>query len=206
MSKQQASETLDADPAGSLVDLAKLNLMDTTGGGGNPSVSLGGATIGAQEHTTILVTLTELQRVTAIAFSGTQGGDGSAVVLDVAAGAFQDMATNVIEADLNNVVVETRDERRPSVVAIAVDYNDGSVVLTVDETVDSTPRSNVDPALFFIAQASQDQEIGLGGATVTEIDAVTLSLSLTELQRVRAIAISGTSGCVTCRQVACCLL
>ncbi|MFA5797617.1 MAG: Ig-like domain-containing protein [Candidatus Woesearchaeota archaeon] len=76
--------------------------------------------------TTLTFTLTEAQRVAALAKSGVTGGDGGAVVLDVDAGAVADMSSNTNLADDNNTVTETADTNKPTISSLTV--SDASLI------------------------------------------------------------------------------
>jgi hypothetical protein len=82
------SETVDVTPA-SKVDLSLIFISDLTG---DHTVSMFGATINSvSDDPTVTLTLTEAQRVAAIAISGVPGGDNDAVVLDVEPGSLTDI-------------------------------------------------------------------------------------------------------------------
>merc|ERR1711969_42398 len=107
-------------------------------------VTLTGATHDTEVDKTIFtITVTEVQRVAALAISGTPGGDSSAVVLDVEANALADMAHNIIVNDDNNPVDEMDDTFLPQVIGATMNYNDNPtlddancrLVVTFDETV-----------------------------------------------------------------------
>jgi len=102
------------------------------------------------DGTTLTFTLTEVQRAAALAISGTTGGDGGAVVLDVDALGVTDMATNTNLIDDNNTVTETADSVAPTVTAADITsadgkyiaYNNVDITLTFSEaaTITGTPR------------------------------------------------------------------
>ena len=89
--------------------------------------------------------------------------------------------------------------KRPIVQSAAIDYSTGVLEITVDETIDCTPNTNVDPSKIQISEsASAAEGLGTGvkltGATVTQTDGTTFTVTLTELQRSLVIAMSGTPG------------
>ena len=166
---------------------------------GSTTVSLSGCTVIAADGTDITLVLTEAQRAAAIAISGIHGGDGGSVFFDVLNGGLRDIAQNTMLNDFMSSVNETRDTKRPIVQSAAIDYSTGVLEITVDETIDCTPNTNVDPSKIQISEsASAAEGLGTGvkltGATVTQTDGTTFTVTLTELQRSLVIAMSGTPG------------
>ena len=96
----------------------------------------------------IYIVLTETQRVRAIELSGTTGGDGSAVTLDVSRSAFRDIAQNRNADLLDNAVIETRDDVPPELVSSTIFLSHGIVHLLASETLDLTPANKVDLSLI----------------------------------------------------------
>ena len=146
------SETIDTEPL-SLVSLNKvfitnaadgedINLESFTGG------YLGGSGIatfplGPQQDTSVRIQLSEAQRVAGILLSNTPGGDGTPILFHVdEVDAFRDIATNSLRPELVDafVMIEHPDAIRPSIDAGAVFLNlsDGTIRLTVSETIDCT--------------------------------------------------------------------
>lgn len=121
------SETINA---GTTVTGA-YHLNNTTG---TDVVTLSVATASGN-GTALTWVLTEAQRVAALAISGVAGGDGGAVVLDIDAGGFTDMAalTNLI--DDNNTVTETADTKAPNLSTWTLNLNTNALVMNFDETV-----------------------------------------------------------------------
>jgi hypothetical protein len=83
--------------------------------------------------------------------------------------------------------------------ASALDLNDGTLVVTFSETIDSTPTALVAPSLFeFVNQAgdaaTHTANLALSASTVVPLDGLTVTLVLSELERVRAIERSNTPG------------
>ena len=74
----------------------------------------GAAATGGGAAAFFTVTLAEAQRVAALAISGTMGGDSSAVVLDVDAGAVADLAGNDVALTAGAAVAETADSTPPA--------------------------------------------------------------------------------------------
>ena len=196
--KVTASETIDVTPTtrvnqtGLVVD----NGVAPTAVGLARWIRLVGSTVavGDKDGVVFTVHLTEQQRVHAVALSNTQGGDGSVTWLDVDPNAVQDMAGNFIVHDDNNPMVEHADVIHPVVQFATVNYSTGVVVVSVSETVDATPLQNIDLTKMYLVNQSSSHPamMALVGAGVLSLDGVTTTITLTELQRVSAIAMSGT--------------
>jgi hypothetical protein len=87
----------------------------------------------------------------------------------------------------------------PVLAASALDLNDGTLVVTFSETIDSTPTALVAPSLFeFVNQAgdaaTHTANLALSASTVVPLDGLTVTLVLSEVERVRAIERSNTPG------------
>ena len=192
----QISETVDATPASSNIDLTKFFLADVSG---DQRMALRGGAEGTaqvleQDATSLSITLTELQRITALGYSGVSGGNGSPIVLDIMAGGFVDVAQNANADAMNTTVSESPELLPPTLSSATIDLSFGTVVLLASEYLDTTPASKVDLSKLFLENSGGDKLIPLTGATVLENDFSNVTLSLTELQRSQAIANSGTSG------------
>jgi hypothetical protein len=95
----------------------------------------------------LTIVLTETQRVATLIWSNTPGGggtfspgDGSPILLNLLPGAVMDTARNLNNETRGLAVAETRDTRLPGVTNITIDYNDGSIRITSNETMDVTPQ------------------------------------------------------------------
>ena len=120
-------------------------------------------------------------------------------MLDVYSGAVQDVATNL---NLNNVgitVTETADTTNPFFISGVIDYNNGILVINASETIDTTPRSYVNLADFYLTKkhpttkTSGDHvnngHVQLTGSAVLSDDTVLgISIQLSEAERVAAIS------------------
>jgi hypothetical protein len=132
-----------------------------------------------------------LQRVKAISSSGTPGGDGIANSIVVEPLATEDLIGNKNTKQTFEPITEAADIIIPVLQAATIDLNDGTVVINASETVDLTPlAAKINLTRLSFANVTRDNEINLFGATVVEQDALQISLTLTEQQRVRAIEIS----------------
>ena len=100
------SETIDITPS-SLVKLEKFSI-NNVGSGNALKILLDGASIESIDDTEITLTLTEANRVLSLYLSGTPGGDGEALALEVLANAYQDIAENknLEDAILQNTLNE----------------------------------------------------------------------------------------------------
>jgi hypothetical protein len=155
------------------------------------------------DGTSFNISLESFEVANAIAISGTPGGDGKAMVLDITTGALRDIAGNLIQPDTNITVIEKPDVTPPIPFNATIFYETGLVWIEADEPLDLTPTSYVDLEQIQIGETSntcnsaQYPEIcTLLGATVvgTANDSFTVTIQLTEKQRVAAIANSGTPG------------
>ena len=86
--------------------------------------------------------MTEFQRSTVIAHSGTKGGDGSAILLDSRSAAFFDVGYNPNMGRFGIVANETADTTLPVLTGRAIiNYSTGFLQFECNETIDSTPSS-----------------------------------------------------------------
>jgi hypothetical protein len=117
------------------------------------------------------------------------------VLIDLDAGAITDVANNVNNAQTGIFVYEQPDTIPPIVLSSTLNYTTGILTITSSETVDVTPASLVYLQSIFISDLSGDHAVSMIGATVISTsDNPTISLQLTEAQRVQAIKISGVPG------------
>jgi hypothetical protein len=191
-------EIVDVTPASKL-SLTSFFLADATGDDYVGLATLGGASIREYDHTTITLILTELQRADAVLKSGVPGGDASALVLDVKANGILDIAQNPNQGiDLDLTVTETADTVYPVIYNATLDLNDGTLIVYASETIDARLVPNVNTGLLVLADATgktnDELSIRISGATVTTSRIDFFTVTLTEDERVRAIALSGTSG------------
>ena len=76
----------------------------------------------------------------------------------------------------------------------AINYGVGVLLITCNETIDSTPQGLVILPNISLSNVSLDEAIVLVGAGVVEKDFTDITITLTEKQRAQAIAMSGTPG------------
>ena len=186
-----ASEYVDSTPV-TRVNLIKIVLVDAAGDG---NVPMTGADILSNDGYTLVIDMSEAQRVAALRISDVTGGDGTQLKLDVFAGAFQDVAGNDNIESFGFLVNEIEDVIRPTITAASLNYSDGKVIIFASETVDATPETNVDLSLIWLAQETSFIEdynastgiynytyngntnrVSLVGATVTVGDETTVTL------------------------------
>ena len=149
----------------------------------------------AQNDEHFNLTLTETQRVLAIAMSGTTGGDGSAVFVDFDASAFQDVGLNRNQVQSGVTVNELVDTTPPTALSVSINYGTGLVIIQTSEIVDLTPISKLDLSKIYISESNGAETIQLLGVhSSVSIDGMSIQVTLTERQRIAALKISGTSG------------
>ena len=193
-------EISDALPANN-VALQKLTLVNTLGSVDpvetSLNIALSGATVTEEHSLDITLTLTQEQRHRAIEISNTAGGDGRAMVLSAEVGAFVDIGVNPSVVNLNVTVTEHPDTVPPVVSLVTLNYGTGTLVVTFGtEIMDLTGAVDVQLRMtrVFLSDDPEDRAIALVGATPTEVDGVSLTLVLTETQRIAALVSSGTPG------------
>ena len=201
------NEIADATPTthldGALLRLSN-NAGDTTSTSQSPplvnenSVLLSGATVATQpDSLTLTIVLTEQQRTESIALSSTAGGDNSVLVIDVAAGAARDVSTNLIATATGITLTETADSTVPTITSSLLNYSTGILIVTADEFIDTASNhAEVDVDKLYLSDTSGALGIHLTGSThlPTGFNTHQVTIKLTELQRVTAIAISSTPG------------
>ena len=168
-----ADETIDA----SSVNASRIYISD---GAGNRDISLEGASVTLQDGVQVTLSILESQRAHAISISGTRGGNGDAVVLDLDAGAFTDIGQVQSIEQLGITVNETTDSITPVLLNGTIDYNDGKLFLQASETIDMTPSGFYAVVNFLQISAKNEANdaspISLEGATFEAIDGVLVTL------------------------------
>jgi len=110
--------------------------------------------------------ISEEQRVRAIELSGTSGGDGVALTMDVQDRAFRDIAQNLNLIQNGITIVEVNDDVHPQLVSSTINMGTGVVTLLADETLDLTPAKGFVTSTFALSVATTASEVL--GATVTQ--------------------------------------
>jgi hypothetical protein len=196
----EAHKTMDLTPA-SQVNTSRLyfaNLVDDPIENG---MLLTGADIVTLDGMVLTMYLLEHQKVFAHNLSNTPGagysgstGDGESTFFGLVLGAILDTATNPANNTRGIPLIETPDTIRGKVLSIRLLYSTGTLLVTANETVDTTPTSLVILENITLANNSMDNAISIVGSNVIAIDTPVLTIILTEKQRVAAIALSGTPG------------
>ena len=135
--------------------------------------------------------MSESHRVAAVLASGTPGGDGSSVKLNILQGGVRDISTleNLVQANLT--LTEVADVRSPQLISQTINYDSGILTLSFSETIDVTPSTKVRPTSVFIGQTSNLADaVQLTEATTTTTDSGIIKFKLTEPQRSAAIKFS----------------
>ena len=199
-------EYIDLTAASDKVDLSKIHLGDASGQTQVLANLVGADSIVETDGYKVTITLSEAQRVHAIEHSGQPGGDNASVYCDVDAGALKDIAQNDnSDTDATGapglLVSESPDLIRPQIASLSLELGTGVLTVTASETVDV---SKVNLTRLFLSNSVGENTIRLQGDTaldydtlqadVTEVDGVSFQITLTEVQRVRAIENSGTDG------------
>ena len=97
----------------------------------NSGFSITDAVVTEIDGSTLLLTITEQQRVDALRTSGTRGGDGHHNYLHVGGGAFQDVGNNLNLESHAVVLDEIPDEISPVVQSARIRYGTGELTLYV---------------------------------------------------------------------------
>jgi hypothetical protein len=206
------SETIDVTPATN-VALEKVAIGNISKG---KNISLVTSSITEIDGLNLTIKLSEPQRVDAIIISGTQGGDGSAAIVDARESFVRDLADNPSTATLNVSLFEVADTTAPILLSASLNFSTGKLICVASETIDVRQKSFVRLSLFNIIEslgsnetAPRDSlhsyfsrnytaiELHSKAATLKTVnDPVTLSfeLFLTEAQRIAALVRSGTPG------------
>ena len=191
------SERIDVTPSNG-IDMSKFFIANTNGGN---TIALNAAQLQtANDATTISIKISEASRALAIAISAMPGGDGVTAFLDVSAAFMHDigLVNNLLQNGI--VLSETPDITPPNFVSGSISYDDSissggrRIILTLSETIDLTPISLVNISCFMLSENGVDDIVILDGATATGIDGLTLTIEMTESQRVLSVLASNTPG------------
>eukprot|EP00505_MAST-04D_sp_SCG-Rhode-Island_P000912 Stramenopile-MAST_4_protein_912 len=185
------SETIDLMVA-SKINRNKLFLANQSE---EESVSLFASEVFLEEFAlTFTLILTETSRVEGIKRSGTMGGDGGPLYLYAKSGAVVDIAQNEQVKTSGIIIYETEDTTSPTFVSCSLNYGIGSLVIVASETIDATPADLVLLGNIYLSQTGGSNDLQLHGAKVIAIDALRITIILSETQRVAALVKSGTPG------------
>ena len=147
--------------------------------------------LGVLDSNNITMVLTEKQRVDILRFSGVEGGDGGGAHFVATAGSFRDIGINlntlaVIEID------EIEDTILPTITEIALNLSYGILTIHPSETIE---MDTIVDSKFFLSNSTGSKSISLTGAKFkSDDDGVSITVTLTELQRADAVHLSNTPG------------
>ena len=161
--------------------------------GGNFDIQLNGATVTIDDSLNITISLLETQRELAVYISNQPGGDASAVLLDIKADAFRDIGQLHNQEQTGLQVTELPDRIPPTFDSASLNYSTGILRITASETID-TATGKVDLSKIALLNVSNEPNITLEGATVTNDNGVEFTIKLTESQRTNALVWSNTKG------------
>ena len=154
-----ADETLDITPT-TLVNLSLIHIENVTG---DSEISLADATVVEGDGLEFTINLTETQRVRAIEISATSGGDSIVSELSVEVGFVQDIGTNPNFKRSGLIISEEADVILPNLIAVTVDYNEGRIAITADETIDVTPTTKVNLTNLYLGNVLYTRDVHLPG-------------------------------------------
>ena len=86
------------------------------------------------------------------------------------------------------------DSTKPRILAARIAYSTGVLTITMSEIIDTTISNAVLLDNFFISDSSGAALISLLGASVHNSESLEIQITLTELQRIRAIEVSAVAG------------
>ena len=185
------NETIKCDPL-TAVDVTQVTLVNETS---KTHFSLSNTThVVVQNETFVNVTLTEAQRVIAIAMSGTPGGDMNAITITLNPGGFRDMGLNLNFFQQNIYVNEVPDTIAPIVTNATMQFSGGVLVVRATEFIDSTPVSRINLSKIILVDNTGDGNVPMTGANVVSKDDYTIEIDMSESQRVAALRISSATG------------
>jgi hypothetical protein len=182
---RQLVVTFSETVAASATDQTLFHINNITG---TDVVTLTDATA-SPDGTTLTFTLTEAQRVAALAISGVAGGDGGAVVLDVDAGGATDMAGNTTLLDDNNAVAETADTNKPSVSSWSLDLSVPTITLNFSETADVSTRDLTAITIQDAATATNSHTLTTSDTASGDGTSIVINLSLADKAGISAFAV-----------------
>ena len=169
--------------------------------------SAGGWRTVAAEETGVLLPAPPFRCLPLANECGTPGGVGTNTVLRVTEHSFRDIAQNFNQQAQDVVLVETPDTTPPVPLNARIHYGTGVVMFNTSEILDVTPTTVLELTLLALRNDAtttleRDRQFGfqtsdvidLTGSTITAYDDTRTVFQLTELQRVHALAFSGTKG------------
>jgi hypothetical protein len=126
-------------------------------------------------------------------------GDSSPILFRVHAGGIIDIGLNTVVFTSNITISESPDVVQGTIFDVEIDYNTGTLILYSTEYLDNTPSTNLDLSKIIMVDGNAGidgvmSDLNLVGATVTSGNDLTVTVVLTEAQRVRCMKASGTRG------------
>ena len=94
----------------------------------------------------------------------------------------------------STVLVEIGDTTKPRITGARIEYSTGLLIVTVSEIIDTTISNAIMLDKFFVSDISGSALISLVGASIHTSEGLDVNVTLTELQRIRAIEVSAVSG------------
>ena len=183
------NETVDVTPP------ENVNLTAISFVGSGKNLPMTGSDIDESDDVFLSFKMPESTRVASILNSNTPGGDGSTQTLTLLAGSIRDIATNLLPIDNTFIsLTEITDFGNPVITSIELNYSTGLVTITCNETIDGVPSNFVNRSRIFLSDNAGARQISLEGSITFQQESPTISILLTELQRVTAIPLSGTQG------------
>ena len=152
--------------------------------------------VSSAESVNFTFTITEKVRARAIRYSGTPGGDGNSILLDLIKAFVLDAAGNANLKTTNVKVTEIPDTVPPSIKSASLNYQNGIFSFNATETIDSTPYTQIDYSKVFISNTSQLGTVlkSLKGSSSENMDVVNIFSQILEATRAEIIPFSGTKG------------
>ena len=116
-------------------------------------------------------------------------------MVDLRAGAIHDVALNNISNMFGVTIFELPDTKNPTAITAHINYENGVLRLTADESIDSNASyAFFNRTKFFVRDVTGSDGFDLSGTIIVGNQRPEIYFFLTELQRVEGIKISGTSG------------
>ena len=127
------------------------------------------------DHTLVIA---EEDRALSVQISGTSGGDSTAGLLDVLAGAYTDIGLIPTPLQTDILLSEIPDTVRPIPTSMFVNFTDGTATFSSSETIDVTPTSNINLSQVELSgQHNPSVPVTFGFSTIVAKDGTTVTFS-----------------------------